>query len=284
MRHFLFPLRACCILLATSACAVDPAMVKEDFRDRGLSIVLPDEPAYQAELQRLGFSAPPSPYSVVVKNTSHRGIVALGLRFTKQFANGHIATSDVAGTEPSALIDRGQPAHDEKPYRALVMPGGSRLVTPEDGIIIHPPSGPGPGHTVFRTRLPWVVTKVELDSVVFDDGEAIGPDHLDVVERLRAHVDAQQDLVEEISGRMANGEPVRGVLQDLAGSTPAGFSRETEGATASAIRGRVYASVRLRYIKELSTTEANAGEEAAIRRLRQVRYATRPQIRVQGGN
>jgi hypothetical protein len=279
MRRLLFPLRICCIVLATLACAVRPSMTKDDFYDRGVSILLPDDPAYGAELEKLGFQASPSPYSAIIKNTSRRGIVAFGLRFTKQFANGHTAASDVAGTEPSALIDQGQPTRHDKTYRALVISGGSRLVTPEEGII-DSSTGLASGRTSFQTRLSWIITKVELDSVVFDDGEAIGPDHLDLIKRLRAQVDAQQVLVEEISARLAKGELLGGVLHDIAASSAAVFSKHMVSATAD----QAYGAVRLRYITELSKTEANAGEEAAIRRLRQLEYTIRPQIRQQGEN
>jgi hypothetical protein len=255
-------------------------MTKEDFSEHGLSIILPDDAAFRDELQKLGFSANPSPYSIIVKNESPRGVVALGVRFTKRFTNGHIATSDICGSQPSALVDRGQPVRYDKPHKALVMPGNSRLITPEDGIP-DPPSRPATSHTSYQTDLSWTITKVELDSAVFDDGEAIGPDHLVVVKRLKAHVDAQQDLVEEISGRLAKGELLHEVLRNLTSSSPADFSRQEMRTTAPTNFDPAYQLVRQRYLAELYTTEANAGQEIAIRRLRQLGYTTRPQIRLQ---
>jgi len=258
-------------------------MVKEDFSEHGFSIILSDDPAFGDELQKLGFSTNPSPYSVVVKNTSQRGIVAFGMRFTKRFANGHIATSDVTETQPSALVDRGRPVRYDKPYGVLVMPGRSRLITPENGIV-NPSPKATTAHTSYQPNLSWTITKVELDSAVFDDGEAVGPDQLDVVKRLKAHVDALQDLVEEISGRLAKGERLNAVLQDLTTSSNTGFSKRDVRTMTPTNLDQVYSLVRQHYLGELSATETNAGEEIATRRLRQLQYTIRPRIHPKGGS
>ena len=273
-----------CILLMIPNCFAQSAtMVKNDFSEQGFSIVLPDDPSYESELRTLGFSSSPSPYSVVVKNTSQRGIVAFGMRFTKRFANGHIATSDVTETQPSALVDRARPVRHDKLDQVLVMPGSSRLVTPENGIVDSSPKATT-SSTSYRPHLSWTIIKVELDSAIFDDGEAIGPDQLDVVKRLKAHIDAQQDLFEEISGRLATGEFLHAVLQDLTASSKTGFSEREVRAMTPTNLDQVYPLVRQHYLEELSATEANAGEEIAMRRLRQLGYTIRPQIRLQGEN
>ena len=283
MKHYLFLVKISCIFLMISICAGQSTMLKDDFSAHGFSIVLPDDPRYGSELQQLGFSSNPAPYSVVVKNTSQRGIVAFGMRFTKRFANGHIATSDVMESQPSALVDQARPVRYDKPNMALVMPGSSRVVTPENGIVDSSPKATT-SFTSYQPHLSWTIIKVELDSAVFDDGEAIGPDQLDVVKRLKAHIDAQQDLVEEISGRLAKGEPLHAVLQDLTASSKTGFSKREVRAMTPTNLEQVYPLVRQHYLEELSATEANAGEEIAMRRLRQLAYTIRPQIRPQGEN
>jgi hypothetical protein len=67
-------------------------MTKEDLSEHGFSIILPDDPSYGAELEKLGPSANfraerLGPSSVVVKNTSRRAIVAFGVRFTERSAD-----------------------------------------------------------------------------------------------------------------------------------------------------------------------------------------------------
>jgi hypothetical protein len=257
-------------------------MTKEDLSEHGFSIILPDDPSYGAELEKLGPSANfraerLGPSSVVVKNTSRRAIVAFGVRFTERSADGHIGTSDVVSSQPSALVDLGQPSRYDKPMQGLIMPGVARLVT-TDGLV-----DPAiKGGTSYRVATPGKIIKVQLDSAVFDDGEVIGPDQLDLGKALRAHIDAQQDLMEEISDRLSRGELLHNVLVEL--------QRTTWPKTGPIISPQLdtsdaYSLARRQYLDELTTTEANAGDEVAIRRLRQLKYATRPSIhRLTGEN
>src|SRR5437660_12074076 len=92
-KRYLFLHGICCILLMACTCIGQSTMTKSDFPEQGFSIVLPDEPSYGSELRKLGLQ--PQPFAVLVKNTSRRAVVAFGIRFTKRFDNGHIATSDV---------------------------------------------------------------------------------------------------------------------------------------------------------------------------------------------
>jgi hypothetical protein len=254
-------------------------MTKDDFANQGFSILLPDDPHYEGELQKLELPQNPNPrqppFSVLVKNTSQRAVVAFGIRFTKRLANGSIATCDFGASQPYALVDLGQPDRYDKQPEGLVQPGTAQLVT-EDGIV--DPSSKG--YTSYRTAMPSTIISVQLDSVVFDDGEAIGPDQLNVMKRLWAHINAQQDLMEEISDRLATGERLRYVLRNLQRtSSSADFSEmEIQTAMATADIDKVYPLVRVHYLAELSTTEANAGDEIAARRLQQLKYAARPNL------
>jgi hypothetical protein len=58
-------------------------------------------------------------------------------------------------------------------------------------------------------------TQVKIDSVVFDNGDAWGPDNRQMVKKLEEHIRAQQDLAQDISGRLATGESLHTVLEDL---------------------------------------------------------------------
>jgi hypothetical protein len=255
-------------------------MTKQDFSEHGFSIVLSDDPTFAEELEQLGPSIGASAGNVgpdycLVKNTSRQSIVAFGVRFTKRSADGHMANSDVLASQPSALLDLGQRGRYDRPLEGLVMPGAARLVTP-DGIV----DPAGGVYTSYRTAPPWTTIKVQVDSVVFDDGHAIGPDQLGAIKGLRAHVDAQQDLMEEISDKLSHGGSFRSVLNELRG---AALSNGEPKAPTRLDPSQIYASVRLQYLNELTTTEANGGEEFAQRRLRQLKYATRPNIYVEQG-
>lgn len=282
MKHCLPLLKFSCIFLIISACSGQSTMLKEDFSEQGVSLVLPNDPAYKSELEKLDSSISSSAHllalgtgTVLVKNTSRRAVVAFGIRFTKRSPDGHIATSDVVESQPSALLDLGQPGRYDRQLGGLVMPGAARLVTP-DGVV----DSSRKVYTHYRTARPWTIAKAQLDSVVFDDGQAIGPDQLGVIKSLKAHIDAQQDLMEEISDGLSHGELLHDVLQRIQGIAS---SKTDPRALTQSDPSKIYALVRQQYLDELSATEASAGDEVALRRLRQLRYATRPNIHSQKG-
>jgi hypothetical protein len=265
--------------LLISTCLGQSHMLKEDFSQHGVLLVLSDDPTYRSELEKLGPSVVSradvqGPGAVLVKNTSQQAVVALGVRFTKRSPSGHFATSDVLESQPWALLDRGQPGRYDKPLAGLVLPGAARLVTP-DGLV--DPLAKASAH--YWTALPWTIVKVQLDSVIFCDGEAIGLDQLGLINALKAHVDAQQDLMEQISARLSHGEALRNVLEQIRGELPP----KTENTTLRQT-GQIYSAVRRQYVDELTATAAGAGDEAAIRRLKQLTYSSRPNIhREKGG-
>jgi len=277
MKYCLSLLKLSCIFLIISTCAGQSTMLKEDFSQQGVSLVLPSDSTYGSELEKFGLSAiaGAGSFSVLVKNTSRRSVVGLGIRFTKRSSDGHIATADVMGIRPSALLDLGQAGRYDRPPEGLIMPGTARLVTP-DGIV----GASRNSYTSYRTATPWTIIRVQLDSAVFDDGQAIGPDQLDMVRRLKAHVDAQQNLTEEISERVSHGELLHNVLQELQRTVS---SKTETGALTQADPAQVYSSVRQQYLDELTATQAKAGDDAAARRLRQLKYATRPNIHREKG-
>jgi hypothetical protein len=201
-------------------------MEKEDFPEHGISIVLPDDPSYGSELERLGFSPSAEllpPFSVMVKNASRRVVVAFGVRFTKRYADGHVATSDVGSSQTYALVDPGRPNRYDTPLQGLVIQGAARLVTP-DGVV--------------------------------------DP--------------ARKDLMEEIANRFSRGELLHNVLQELRTTE---LSKADAGTLTKLNLGDVYTLVRRQYLDELSATETNAGEEAANKRIQQLKYVRRPNVR-----
>ncbi len=276
MKHFSFLLRISCILWTITTCAGQSTVLKEDFSKHGVLLILPDDSSYESELQRLGFSSNAGedklpPFSVLVKNKSQRGIAAFGLRFTRRSTQGDIATSDVVESQPSAFLDSGHFGRYDKPPEGLVMAGATRLVSP-DGIV-DPTRKVG---TSFKTDTPWTIIKVQLDSVVFDDGEAVGPNKLGAIEGLKARIDAQQDLMEEISARFSQGEQLHVVLEELSSAAP---SKSELAALSPFDPSNVPTLVRQQYLDELATTAKNFGDEVARGRLHQLMYTTRPTIR-----
>jgi hypothetical protein len=252
-------------------------MLKEDFSQQGVSLVLPDDPSYGSELERLGFSNNPAeasvrPASVLIKNTSHHTVIAFGISWTKRhLRTGSIAPSHVSGSQPFGLLDGNRP-HYDGPMEGTIPPGTSRLVTAA-GMV---QTADDLGKTIGLIWKEWAFEKVQLDSIVFDNGEAFGPDHLGVVKGLKARVETLQDLTQEIFTRFSQGEQLRAVLEELSSVAPS----KSEVATLSPFDpSNVPTLVRQQYLDELATTAKNFGDEVARGRLHQLMYTTRPTIR-----
>jgi hypothetical protein len=254
-------------------------MTKEDFSDRGFSIVLPNDPNYNSELKHLSFSTSVvaqrlRPFSVIVRNTSQRTIVAFGIRWTKRhIQSGSIATDDGIYVQRFGLLDGNRP-HYDGPLEGIIPPGTSLLVTVA-GVIQKVGDGDTFDHPLSDLSQ-WAFEKVRLDSVVFDDGEAFGPDQLGAVKRLKAQVDGQQDLMQELSDRLSHGENFQDVLRGL---QSADLSKAESPPQSDVDSQDVYALIRQQYLQELSMTATNFGEDVARRRLQQLKYTTKPTIR-----
>ncbi len=246
-------------------------MNKQDLAQFGLLVLTPEEASFADELAKLQFTGKPGMDiaergSVILKNTTKHSLVAFALRWKIEDPNGFLRTRDVMHLEPRVLLD-GTRVRAE---RAFIPAGASRLITVE-GLISTPEalknfSSPflQPGFTPMS---------VQLDIVVFDDGEAVGPDEVGLLPTLKATIDAKQDLMEEISNKLAKGEMLQNILDTLQ-KTASPLSK-THAPLDSV---RTYASVRQQYLDELTTTERNFGDDVALQSLQHHKYTIRPNI------
>jgi hypothetical protein len=97
-------------LLFTSLTAQtrDQMTTKNDFANIGFTIVLPSEESFEQELHKLGFDQnldiqTLKPFSIVLKNSSNRSIVAFAIRWTISDASGHVTTR-VTSTQEGFLM------------------------------------------------------------------------------------------------------------------------------------------------------------------------------------
>jgi len=252
-------------------------MTKQDFAAHGISIVLPDEPTFAGELKALGFSSASTPYDVVVKNTSKRNVAAFGIRFVYQFADGTSAPfSTVIALFPQALLDPGQTNRQDR--EPLIKAGNALLVSPEgDGIVSLAPSPVrASGHVT--TWKPVSGIRVEANAIVFADGAVWGPDDMHVAQQLQSKLSAQQDLIQEISRRLANGEQLGTVLGDMTNSvSPAGTSSSSFDATS------LYSRFRKDYLRQLTSTYKRYRDDATKDELRRLTFTMVPNIHHEGG-
>jgi len=116
------------------------------------------------------------------------------------------------------------------------------------------------------------VTSVVLDAAIFDDGEAIGPDQLGMVDRFKAHFTAEQDLMAEIDSRLASGEVMRDILVDIRGK----LSLETADIPITPLA--IYEDTRNQILSELETTGRNFGDDVAKRVVLFRKYDKKPDI------
>lgn len=253
-------------------------MTKQDFAAHGVSIVLPAEPTFAAELKALGFSSASTPNDVVVRNTSQRSVAAFGIRFLYIFADGTSAPfSSVIALFPQALLDPGQTNRQDR--EPLIKAGNALLVSPEgDGIVSLAPSPVRvSGHVI--TWKPVSGIRVEANAVVFADGAVLGPDDMQVAQQLQSKLNAQQDLIQEISQRLATGEQLGTVLRDMTNSaSPANTSNSSFDATS------LYSRFRKDYLRQLISTHKRYGDAATKDELRRLTFSLIPNIHHEGGN
>ena len=251
-------------------------MVKRDLSESGFSIILPSESSFDAELMKLGLNQSAEarelkPFSVILKNSSTRSIVAFALRWTAVDATGNVTTHDRSYIQPSGLLDGGRARRERTEIEHQIRPGTSRFITIE-GMA----RSSGELHALasgFSSSPPqFAVTSVLLDAAIFDDGEAIGPDQLGMVDRFKAHFTAEQDLMAEVDSRLARGEIMRDILVDIRSKLPPGSADIPITPLA------IYEDTRHQILSELETTERNFGDDVAKRVVLFRKYDKRPDI------
>ena len=247
-------------------------MNKHDLTSAGFSIIASDDPTYETELQRLGLGAnvdalAAKPFSAILKNASSRSVVAFALQWTIADASGNTVSRDFSYIQPSALLDGGKAKRESAPVEHQIRPGTSRLVT-VNGMARNVEEL----HDLAAQPFVGTVKGIDLDLAIFDDGEAVGPNELGLMERFTAFVNAEQDLMREVSSRMSKGEDAKTILVDIRKklAPDTGEVPVTPAAT--------YDHNFRIYLAELETTMEHAGTEATKNIVAHRKYDVRPNI------
>jgi hypothetical protein len=262
----------CAFRLSWASQTKGSIMVTADFSGAGVALIGPNDPAYTAELRRLGFgdsmdASAVKQSSVILKNSSSRSIVAFAINWIFLGESGQIFQRGHCYLQPSALLDGGRPRRERAPVEHRIGPGDSRIFT-LNGMARNAQEL----HEAAAGSFPGPVQAVNLDLVVFDDGEAVGPNRLGLLERLEAYVDAEQDLMAEVDDRQLHGESLQQILANIRSRLPS--ATEDTPATAAALYDH---NVRV-YLHELEATGQNFGEDEAKRAVKYRRYVVRPRI------
>lgn len=255
----------------------DGMVKKTDLADAGFSILLPGDTAFDLELQKLGFDQTEDsqllkPLSVILKNPSHRSIVAFALRWTLSGPDGRVTTHDQSYIQPSGLLDGARARREHAEVEHQIRPDGSRFVTvggmarTKDEL-----------HALAMARSSdasqFSVVAVTVDAAIFDDGEYVGPDELGMVARFEARVDAEQDLMNEIHSRLGSGVALKDVLAALDLETAKDSDR------IPTTPAEIYTATKRSLLNELVTTRDNYGDQMALRTIEYRRYENRPLIK-----
>jgi len=250
---------------------------KTDLVSAGFSILLPSDPAFDQELQKLGFDQGEDarllrPLSVILKNTSHRSIVAFALRWKLSGPDGRVTTHDQSYIQPSGLLDGARARREHAEVEHQIPPDGSRFVT-VGGMARSRDELHALAMSVSSDAPQFSIAAVTIDAAIFDDGGYVGPDELGMVARFEARVDAEQDLMNEIHSRSASGEALKDIL--------AAIDRETDkdSGRIPTTSAEIYTTTKRSLLNELITTRDNYGDEMALRTIEYRRYESRPLIK-----
>ncbi len=178
-------------------------------------VVSSPSPAFESFLALSDVTARLRRYSFVITNASATGLVGLSVRWTYTDASGKEQVFDLAS---DSFFWRRPP---------LASPGAEVLAMP--GMLLPAAvaqSGfAGPDELTLRSfldpldRSPRVTA--EVDTAIFDDGEALGPDRAGFITSVQARYAAAANLAREIRSVMGSGGDVKALLAGLRSHGPA---------------------------------------------------------------
>jgi len=164
----------------------------------GTDIIRPDAPEFRAAVNCLVDPAvlstiqPVLPFSYILRNTSNKYIVVYSTRWTLTDSTGTVTSQDRTWWNLSTLRDGD-----------AIAPGASRLVSPmfRLGVPGAGPTGAELSQKIERTLSTFaskqtVVTS--LETVVFEDGLAVGADATNATAQAQAYLDAERQIVDSI--------------------------------------------------------------------------------------
>lgn len=185
-----------------------------DIREHGLIIIASGETSFDGMWDVLRGGMPDStleairPYSVFIKNTGHRAVVAFVLKWEMARPDGRVITKTHQYVTIYSLMGDGTAdsrGHVIKPNTAwLAFPG---FAGTQDGPELN--SG-GPRFAAYLESVSSDLAQynsvtVSLDGVFFEDGGFVGPDATGFFSKVEALINANRDLRREIAAGIKSG-------------------------------------------------------------------------------
>lgn len=179
----------------------------------GVTIIEPNSPEFHSEVASVVDPSVLSdiraalPFLYVLKNISDKLIIVYSTRWTLTDSAGNVTTRDCNWWNLSTLRDCD-----------AIAPGESRLVSPifRLGVPTVGPTGTGLSRQLQRTLAAFnSKAKVEttVETVIFEDGRAFGPDATNATGQAQAYLDAER----EVANALASGTAAQALAAMAAG-------------------------------------------------------------------
>lgn len=175
------------------------------------------------------------PASFVLENMSDRRIVGIAVRYVVANQDGKLHNHD---SMSDGFLSPGSQGVAAPHSRLLVAPGmfmPESLWSERRAFV-----GPGPANISAAAKdfTNASAIAVDVDSIIFEDGEVVGPDQLRLSEEIHARKAAAEALASQIRGALARGDDPRSFLSQLSGGARVGTDRTAKWSTLLAHRLR----------------------------------------------
>jgi hypothetical protein len=151
------------------------------------------------------------PFSYVLKNNTSKFIIVYSTRWTLTDPSGQVTTQDRTGGTLSTLRDGD-----------AIAPGASRLVSPifRLGVRNAGPAGSALSQKIERTIAAFsskAKVEISLETVIFEDGKAVGTDATNATAQAQACLDAERQVLEDLAAQKGSQSANADVKQLLSG-------------------------------------------------------------------
>lgn len=192
-----------------------------DLQEHGLTIIGSGDTSFDGMLDvlRVNTSGAPleaiRPYSVFIKNTGRRAVVAFVLKWELIRPDGRvIAETNQYVTKYSLMGDEVSDSggHIIKPNTSWWAFPGFAVAQDTSGLNTGSPEFAAYLERANRDLAQYTGITVSIDGVFFEDGAFVGPDTTEFFGKVKALIDASQDLRRDIETRVKSGKSADEVL------------------------------------------------------------------------
>lgn len=274
----------------------------QDLPRHGLSIISSLDPSFDRGVSAIlkGKSdtlvGALKPFSVLVKNTGTKAVVAYQLKWEMVKPDGSVSVRYTGGSNPRALMDGGAPGFEELSTTSgfAIAPSSTRFASliarlddSEGGIAAFAGSSDKTGTasleqavrdknlepmraTMAAELLGHKSVTVSIDGAFFEDGTFVGPDTGHFFDQVKAGIDAKRDLLEEIAFAVNHNrstDQIFGDVKEWVGNSPEAQYPKITSTDYYNYYKRVYAE------EVLHMKKAVGGDEAIAMALQPLRKA-----------